>query len=585
MLASFPWMSTDLNPFSLPMTTPETFLPVPDPILQTLALNTTDQILDTTDRALAALSSTDFWETPLLDPLETFPSPPSSEEHRSGPAVDVLHPEFDTGIASQDGFPPRGTMVELFKIFFERNHFYFPLFHRQSMMELVDTGELAQNCPLLLFAIMALAAKFHPEPSVRVLQASFYEKSRALYEATTHLPEQPLQTLQAAACITHYAFSVGDHSDAALTIGKAWRQTVSLGFHHLDTPSRLVLPGVTAPDTDKWREKEQRRRALWVMFIMDRSMCFKAGLVHTIDDRQISVFLPMHEDFFQNSETPPDMQNAVLYPHNSKAFINTLKTIVRSNTRCMMQFIILAHSLMGRISEHMFSPVFGQDDPQHLDEREQLEQNLAEMRLMLPRYATDLPAAYREDFRHVIWLRMTMDVNTISLHHRPQPGHQSGAHVGSSVTDSSTATVQEDRWQHCVVAAQSTVSLIREASAITTDLLMNPFLVASIFTSARILVIEYVLSAPTGDALDADLPRCQRTALRDQLEVMVLIFERLSEAFGGVMDKFRVGLLHQLNSDAASIRAVKAGGTRGLLESCGKWPKARDVQGLEGILD
>jgi hypothetical protein len=66
---------------------------------------------------------------------------------------------------------------------------------------------------------------------------------------------------------------------------------------------------------------------------------------------------------------------------------------------------------------------------------------------------------------------------------------------------------------------------------------------------------------------------------------MILIFERLCEAFGGVLEKFRIGLLYQLRLDAAAVRAVKASGTRGLLESCGKWPTMRDMDGLGGIPD
>ena len=266
--------------------------------------------------------------------------------------------------------------------------------------------------------------------------------------------------------------------------------------------------------------------------------------------------------------------------------IGALQNLVCKTRHGMMQFIILAHSLMGRISEYMFSPVFGQDDPQHELEKAHLDQDLGQMRLILPRSATDLAAASHEDFGQVVWLRITMDVNTVSLYHRPQqnPGTVPSDYPNDEECDS-TRLLEEGRWQHCVVAARNTVLSIREVSRVSTDLMMNPYLAASIFTCARVLAIEYILSSPTSDTSNTDQEAQRRQELREDLEIMVLIFERLCETFGGVLEKFRVGLLYQLRLDAASVRAVKAGGTRGLLESCGKWPMARDIEGLEGIPD
>ncbi|KAK0638603.1 fungal-specific transcription factor domain-containing protein [Cercophora newfieldiana] len=559
MLASFPWPAADLSPFSLPLSaTPETALPLTDALFQ--AFEPTNLNPDS-----APPVGTDPWDTLLFEPLDPLPlSPPSSEGHRS------------ESTTNSEWVPPNDKQVELVDIFFERVQWYFPLFHRQSLTASVKAGELRQSSPLLFYSVLSLAARFHPDPVIQGAQLNFHDKSRALYEATSHLPDRPLETLQAAACIVLQAFTFGDHSIAALSLSKAWRQTVALGFHHVDSPFRVVLPGITAPDASEWREKEQRRRILWTLFVLDKAMCFKAGLVHTIDDRQISAFLPMSEDVFQNSQTPPDLSDAILYPHNPKMLISTLQNVVRQKQPGnMMQFIILAHSLTARISDHMFSPVFGQDDPQHQLERAQLDQDLTQMRLILPRYATDLAAANHADFAHVIWLRLTMDVNTISLYHRPQT-------TPSATLDTQDATglVEEDRWQHCVAAARNTVRLIREASRVSTDLLLNPYLAASLFTSARILAIEYILSSPAADGPNKD-QEIQREALRADLDVMMLSFDRLSEALGGVLHKFRVGLLYQLRLDAAAVRAIKAGGTRGLLESCGKWPMARDIEGIE----
>ncbi|KAK0614571.1 fungal-specific transcription factor domain-containing protein [Immersiella caudata] len=572
MLASFPWTTTDLNPFSLPMATNLEALAAPHALFQPFEATT----------AIPPLTTTDPWDSLLFESPDLLPpSPPNSDRPRSEQGAPLLRTES----IAQDWIPPQDKTAELVDLFFERVQWYFPLFHRQSLVSAVKSGELMRESPLLLYSILSLAARFHPDSSIRDCRLNFYDKSRALYETTPHLPERPLETLQAAACISLQAFMLGDHSIASLTVGKAWRQAVALGFHHLDTPSRVVLPGITAPDANEWREQEQRRRVLWTLFILDKAMCFKAGLVHIIDSRQISVFLPMDENAFQTSHAPPDTPKRVPYPHNPTMLISTLKTLVDQKQGNMMQLIILTHSLMSRISEHMFSPVFGQDDPEHKLEKDQLDQDLTQMRLLLPRYATDLAVANHADFRHVIWLRLTMDMNTVSLHHRAEYLQMAADDGVNDEQETRAGSREGDRWQHCVVAARNTVALIRETSRVSTDLMMNPFLAASIFSSARILAIEYTLSSPDSEGANTDQQLQQRQALRADLEVMNLIFERLCEAFGGVFEKFRIGLLYQLRLDATAVRAVKAGGTRGLLESCGKWPALRNMDGLEGIPD
>lgn len=288
MLASFP-LTTTLTPFSLPIsTTQEALFPPTD---------TQFQPLEPVNSETAPLDGTDPWDSLFFEPLDPLPlSPPSSDGHRSE----------STG---PDWIPPDDKQLELVDLFFERIQWYLPLFHRQSLTTSVKSGQLRQGSPLLLYSVLALAARFHPDPAIRGAQQSFHDKSKALYEATTHLPDQPLQTVQAATCIVLQAFTLGDHSIAALTLSKAWRQVVSLGFHHVDSPFRVVLPGITAPDAGEWREKEERRRVLWALFILDRGMCFKAGLVHAIDDRQISAFLPMGEDVFQNLQSVRNSRN------------------------------------------------------------------------------------------------------------------------------------------------------------------------------------------------------------------------------------------------------------------------------------
>lgn len=199
--------------------------------------------------------------------------------------------------------PPHHRLVELTDIFFSRVQWYLPLFHQESISKAVTSGELASRCPLLVYSVIALAARAHPDPKIRKDQPSWFSMAKALYESSHHTPEPALETLQAAICIVMQALTIGEHPTAMFVLSRAWRQVVTLGFHQLDSASSNVRPGLTLPATSDWRETEQRRRIVWALYILDRGMYFPAGLTHTIDDRQLRLCLPMDEATFQESET------------------------------------------------------------------------------------------------------------------------------------------------------------------------------------------------------------------------------------------------------------------------------------------
>ncbi|KAK1829127.1 hypothetical protein QBC39DRAFT_139917 [Podospora conica] len=410
---------------------------------------------------------------------------------------------------------------------------------------------------------MAVASFAHSDPDVRANRPFWYKKAKTTYEATGHTPDHPLETLQSAACLVLYAFTVGDHSDGLLILGKAWRQAVALGLHYMDAPTRTMLRGTTLPASRDWRETEQRRRVVWTLFMLDRAMCFLAGFAHAIDDRQLRVRLPLMEAVFQDSEEP---QDTPVYSQDPKALLESLQ---RNTVNNPLHYLIISYSLLGRISEHMYSPEYDQHDDHHRSERETLEQTLTKMRLVLPRSATDLAAASAPDFRHAVWLRISMDVHTIFLYHTPEKSAQPPAQ----------AECDQDNWNLCVATARSTAVLIREASRVSVDLLMNPLLAAPIFVCARILVIEYLLSSPS----PPDSPR-RDPALRADLETMVLILDRLQESFSGVQ-KFRVGLFFHLRHDPTDLLIIKSEGSRGILRTCSKWTCFPDLDVLSAIPD
>lgn len=276
------------------------------------------QVHPSHDVMLSAPSSahTDAWIPSFFGTGSNFSARPIVQTTRAGPSEQptmlddisniVLHAPENADILlspttlSQNGIVSQQQTVELMELFSERFYSYLPIFHK--LMPSVKSTALEHTCPLLLTSIQAVAAGFHPDSNVRALQGFLYGEAKTLYASTTHQPQDPLQTLQAAVCIILQALISGDHSVGWLVLGKAWRQAVALGFHHLDsTTTRNPPPGLSpAPSTD-WRELEQRRRVLWALFVLDRGMCFPIGLAHAIDERQLRINLPLSEDESQGS--------------------------------------------------------------------------------------------------------------------------------------------------------------------------------------------------------------------------------------------------------------------------------------------
>ncbi|KAK5655679.1 hypothetical protein OQA88_5612 [Cercophora sp. LCS_1] len=502
------------------------------------------------------------WDTGQFDLLSSTSSSLALLSDTTGSSLDLSDPGFDSILSLTK-------VLDLVDLFFDRVQCFLPLFHRRILTHSITTGDLRQRSPLLLYSLMALTARAHPDLDIRAAQGRWQSKAKDLFETTSHVPDHPLETLQAAVCIATQALLASDHSTALFVVGKAWRQAVAIGLHQFDSPSRMVLPGVTLSCSGDWRVGEMCRRMVWCLYILDREMCFPAGLAFAIDDRQLRLKLPMVEDVFQVSENAPNDAETIQYSSNMNKLLSSFRTQARQKPRNPVHYVLLAYTLLGRVIEHLFSPEYDQGDSELHSECLDLQNDISRVRLMMPRSVTDLAAASHADFKHVVWLRIMMNVNNVFLYHRP------------SRTDCDTENLSSEGWQNSLAAARDTAQLVREASRVSTDLLMNPWVAAPIFTCARILAIEYLSSSSPNSGESG----YGKTAMRADLEVMLLIFDRLDEAFGGVMHKFRIGLLYHLHQGQASVQDVKANGSRGLLLSCGKWPTVKDIEGAEGIPD
>ncbi|KAF7562794.1 hypothetical protein G7046_g1314 [Stylonectria norvegica] len=474
----------------------------------------------------------------------------------------VMHePALHTRSSS---LPPTELLLELVELYFEKSYDYLPILHKQTILSRVNS--LNQNdCPLLFLAIISVAAGSHPDRRIQGRQRGWLAEATASFSNTVNTEDHPLQTLQVASFIIFQAMIYGQFPTAWMVLGEAWRKAAAMGCNTQDCGAeRILMPGLGPLPSKDWIEKEESRRAVWMLFVFDRGLSFPMGLTHAIDDRKLGVNLPMSEAAFQSTSEPAN-QDSPRYTSNLDRLITSVQERTRRGSASLWQYIVLAYAFLGRVSDCIYS--LDWDPEEQKAQVEALTSNLLRIRLMLPRSATDLSAADYLDFTHVVWLNVTLNSTTVLLYHRPLDD-------GKTLEDPSDLATN---WPHCVSAARNTISMIRDAARTSTSVIVNPHLGSSLFNIGRIVVIEYM--CPSTSRRNAvgysnnELTRERDPALVKDMEVLISTFEIMKDGLKACGKKFRNGLLFFVGEGEAEVREAKAGGSRALLKTCAKWPK------------
>ncbi|KAI5474642.1 Zn(2)-C6 transcription factor [Pseudohyphozyma bogoriensis] len=175
------------------------------------------------------------------------------------------------GTAEWDGLTPRlladgtisaETAVEMFRIFFEDCYIHIPLLDPSTS----TPSAIAQKSPFLFTAILAVASRFHPDPTLH--QKCYDEAHRWLY------------------------------------FGMAVRMALELGLFrppswvdaHLAVNGHKPNPWINLPPTvteDEQREALNRERTWLICFVIDRNMSAVMGRPYQIQEAK-PLLLPLH---------------------------------------------------------------------------------------------------------------------------------------------------------------------------------------------------------------------------------------------------------------------------------------------------
>ncbi|KAF9735793.1 binuclear zinc transcription factor [Paraphaeosphaeria minitans] len=334
---------------------------------------------------------------PTSNSQDAYPTPTSN--------VDVVpsatREDDEPAMFPEACLPSDAVIIELVEIYFNQIYFVLPCFHRDTFIKELQSGHLQAKSPLLLYSMLAVAASYHSDPSIKARRTECYA-FRGLKDG----------------------------------VGNERR-----GYYN-----RTEWEGRTA------MEEEECRRALWILFFMDRNQSWPTGWPIAIDERKFKVDIPIADSVLQAMSPETTQGNAVNVPF-TMSVDRLLSTASRAQTPLnMFHYLIIAYVLLGRSADLVHSIHDNPSSPGFAEQCEELD-------------------------TYVLKLRLT-------------------------VASSSPQGVK-DLFSKTVMVAKTTSKTIKDASRTSIDLLLNVHIASSLYIACYLLVIQHRLEED--DSLKNDI--------------------------------------------------------------------------------
>ncbi|EPE04871.1 nucleus protein [Ophiostoma piceae UAMH 11346] len=244
-------------------------------------------------------------------------------------------PEPDDASFSGTFLPPRETADIFVRVFFDRVHPNYPLFHRGSFLlryealwqrgqaqaagnnageakkQSGDSGaddDYGWNCCLaMVFAFGAQALEGHD----RARKAAASMQRRYLHLVCSSLSRLAgttnLANIQALMLLQLYEHNAGRRNAAWSFLGCASRMAVALGMHR---DGVVPLPKDSGGKGAAVNDRDARRRVWWTLYSFERNLCIMLGRPSALDETEIAVAPPT--DDVQSADLPQGLPVSLL---------------------------------------------------------------------------------------------------------------------------------------------------------------------------------------------------------------------------------------------------------------------------------
>lgn len=297
--------------------------------------------------------------------------------------------EGDESASIEDGVGS-DLAVELVDLFFDKIQAWLPMLHRPRFQKkygakLLARGNVMKGLTtsesLLLYGMFSLSARFssHSEfegiPDVDKGNV-FAERATNLY-VQTHLERHPLLLqLQGYILLTYHQHVTGPNILGRVLLGQCLQVASALGLHDIDSPVRAMR----APATDHV-EREEMRRAWWLLWELDTAASCGSGKPFSIDRRRMSVMLPISDEaWFAEQE----VSSAELIPGPGRSW----KSLENSPNQDERAWFLAAIHMMSTTLERLQQP-----RALLMDEKVGMQNEVACFKLALPPSANLDPEA------------------------------------------------------------------------------------------------------------------------------------------------------------------------------------------------
>ena len=266
------------------------------------------------------------------------PRAPAGYEHAPHPYQDQQQaPPYDAALTPIYGYdlPPLEIMLDLADIYFSTLHLHLPFLHRRRFLYTVHNSASLAAAPSqsLVFAVLAIAAAYHDNPTIRAQSVHWYAKARERVDFAISANVHPLsgnrvatltvEMVQALCLLALIEMGQSDHQRAFLSLGQAVRIAAMLGLTRMDEDrvadrtgqmaEKRLRPPALHPLPDDAVLLEECRRTMCTVYVLDRFESATVGWPAAIAETDVRVLLPCPDDQFENGRCERDGRNNPLW--------------------------------------------------------------------------------------------------------------------------------------------------------------------------------------------------------------------------------------------------------------------------------
>ncbi|KAH8879031.1 hypothetical protein GQ53DRAFT_856499 [Thozetella sp. PMI_491] len=248
--------------------------------------------------------------------------------------------------------------ADLDQLYFDRVHPIVPILHKPRYFSWAASrgAEAISRSHLCLQSAMWTLAMSMSSQFEHMREATYVETRQMLEQCDAKLDDDDgnsgaehtsqLEQAQAWILVAHYEFLRARHQRAWFSAGRVFRLVQFLRLHEVDTPLGSLRSGTWPPTKEDNIVMEEKRRAFWVAYSLDRLISVHHELPLALNEEMICTRLPTSEADFERMEGGIPQQTYFLSESLSQHALASFSPLAETAILITLYGRGLAHSRM-----------------------------------------------------------------------------------------------------------------------------------------------------------------------------------------------------------------------------------------------